>query len=120
MNDYSDFTNLLQTATIFVGPDTIYDPYIGNITVPVGPSPFNPSPTPPGPTPTPTPSNSGGKKWLWILLLIILLLLVLALLGYMCFKKSKKKEPIVAIYAPINDDANNSFQAVISTGDEGP
>jgi hypothetical protein len=73
---------LNQKAQIYVGGNTLYNPYVGNAVLPDGPSPFS--------------SDSTGLS-IWVIVGIsaggvLLLLLILILVLYFCRRKSEESK----------------------------
>ena len=42
VNDYSNPLNYYQQVQIYVGPNSVYSPYLGSTVLPDGPNPFSP------------------------------------------------------------------------------
>jgi len=89
VNNYTDVTEVTQSARLHVGQNSLYGSYIGNVEYSQGPNPFIPQPDPVNPD---DPGDDTGVSAVWIVVLVVLCVGLMALLGFSIYKWSKAKD----------------------------
>lgn len=82
-NDYSDTSNIGQSAQLYVAYNSNFNAYLGDTVLPTGVNPFVPQPPTP---PSPNPEDDGGLGTAGVVCLIVLGVALAGFFGFLLYK----------------------------------